>query len=123
MTQNELAKRRAWAAGCFGDTDLTEAELECATYMPSENFSDGWDAGVKYASASKWISVKDKLPRLNELVLICICEIGLYRMAISCRSQFCGAISWSHPVNDDCVIAWMPLPEHPQFDDLQNENL
>lgn len=123
MTQNELAKRRAWAQTHFGDKDLTDEELDCATYMPSENFSDGWDAGVKYASASKWISVKDKLPKLNERVLICIYEIGLYRLAISCLSHLGNILSWSHPVNDDCVIAWMPLPEHPQFDDLQNENL
>ena len=69
MTTEELARRRAWAAIHFGDKDLTDAELATATYMPSENFSDGWDKGSEWALSNQWVSVDEWLPEDNDYVL------------------------------------------------------
>lgn len=72
MTDEETAKRRAWAESHFGAKNLTDEELDCAAYMPSENFSDGWDKGVAFAlSRIRAISVEERLPELRERVLIC----------------------------------------------------
>ena len=46
MKAEEIAKRRSWATTRFNDKDLMEAELECAVYIPSDNFSYGWDKGA-----------------------------------------------------------------------------
>ncbi|MDE5688682.1 MAG: DUF551 domain-containing protein [Paramuribaculum sp.] len=69
MTAEQKAMRRAWAASHFGDKNLTDEELNCATYMPSENFSDGWDKGVDFALSHQWISVDERLPEDDETVL------------------------------------------------------
>lgn len=64
----QKAKRRAWAASHFSDRNLTDEELDCATYMPSENFSDGWDKGVDFALSHQWISVGERLPEDDTMV-------------------------------------------------------
>ncbi len=69
MKAEEIAKRRAWATTHFNDKDLTETELECAVYIPSDNFSDGWNKGVEWASAKQWINVNDTMPEPDEDVL------------------------------------------------------
>ncbi len=70
MTTEESAKRRAWAAIHFGDKDLTDAELATATYMPSENFSDGWDKGAEWALQRQWIPVDERLPEPDTMCLV-----------------------------------------------------
>ena len=70
MTHEESAKRRAWAATHFGDREVTDAELDTAIYMPSENFSDGWDKGSEYAINSQWISVDERLPQDKEHIVM-----------------------------------------------------
>lgn len=68
MTAEEIAKRRTWAATRFGDRNLTDEELDCAAYMPSENFSDGWDKGAEWALANQWVSVEERLPEEGTMV-------------------------------------------------------
>lgn len=70
MTTEELAKRRAWATCPFGDKNLTDEELATATYMPSENFSDGWDKGSEWALQNQWVSVDERLPESDGAVLV-----------------------------------------------------
>lgn len=68
MTTEELAKRRTWAAIHFNQPNLTEAELDSGVFMPSENFSDGWDNGAEWALSSQWISVDERLPEDGTMV-------------------------------------------------------
>lgn len=70
MTTEELAKRRAWAAIHFNQPNLTEAELDCGVFMPSENFSDGWDKGSEWALQKQWVSVDERLPESDGDVLV-----------------------------------------------------
>lgn len=70
MTTEELAKRRAWATCHFGDKNLTDEELATATYMSSENFSDGWDKGSEYALSHQWIPVDERLPEPDTMSLV-----------------------------------------------------
>lgn len=62
MTTEETAKRRAWAAIHFGDRNLTDEELATATYMPSGNFSDGWDRGAEWMLRHQWVRVDERMP-------------------------------------------------------------
>lgn len=77
MTTEELAKRRAWAESHFGDKNLTDEELDCATYMPSENFSDGWDKGSEWALQNQWIPVDERLPEPMQRVFVWIGDEAL----------------------------------------------
>lgn len=70
MTTEELAIRRAWAQIHFGDRDLTEEELDCVTYFPSENFREGWDSGSEWALQNQWISVDERLPEPDTMCLV-----------------------------------------------------
>lgn len=113
MTTEESAKRRAWAAIHFGDKDLTDAELATATYMPSENFSDGWDKGAEWALQNQWVSVDERLPEEKKAVLCYMpymkdnyAEKDMYfDMAILLEGEF---------VNLDAEVIhpshWMPIP-------------
>lgn len=76
MTTEELAKRRAWAAIHFNQPNLTEAELDSGVFMPSENFSDGWDKGAEWALSSQWISVDERLPEKKERSVTLRCKLG-----------------------------------------------
>ena len=112
MTHEESAKRRAWAATHFGDREVTDAELDTAIYMPSENFSDGWDKGSEYAIRSQWISVDERLPQDKEHIVICYQSyhkgryLTLYMTdRYEKESGFNGG--WIKP---EQVIAWMPIP-------------
>lgn len=72
---------------------------------------------------SPWISVNERLPEMRERVLMCERNAsGQYRTYIDKRVPSGDGWEWAQSINEN-VVAWMPLPEHPQFDDLQNENL
>lgn len=113
MTTEELAKRRAWAAIHFNQPNLTEAELDSGVFMPSENFSDGWDKGAEWALSSQWISIDERLPEEKKAVLCYMpgmkdnyAEKDMYfDMAILLEGEF---------VNLDAEVIhpshWMPIP-------------
>lgn len=77
-------------------------------------------------SADRWISVKDKLPTENALVL-CYChsltgEGNSYMLGSQCRDGFwfmrnTGIRYESFPCNEYEVTHWMPLPEPPKDGD------
>jgi hypothetical protein len=113
MTTEELAKRRAWAAIHFNQPNLTEAELDSGVFMPSENFSDGWDNGAEWALSSQWISVDEQLPEEKKAVLCYMPDMKdnyaekdmYFDMAILLECEF---------VNLDAEVIhpshWMPIP-------------
>ncbi len=70
MAHEELAKRRAWATVHFNQPNLTDAELDSGVFMPSENFSDGWDKGSEWALQNQWISVDERLPEPDTMCLV-----------------------------------------------------
>ena len=63
----------------------------------------------------KWISVKERLPEDERLVLGLM--LGKFRFVGSCRPSdktwFCATQSASHPCKKE-VTHWMPLPEPPK---------
>lgn len=122
MTTEESAKRRAWATIHFGDKDLTEAELATATYMPSENFSDGWDKGAEWALTSLWKHPKDELPEKGEWVEVCLCR---YDNSIKYRWEACyngdGTFTDEDGITSDCFSYWARVPEPPKLNPEKEE--
>lgn len=111
MTIEELAKRRAWAQTHFGDKDLTDAELDCATYMPSENFSDGWDKGAEWALQKQWVSVEERLPEDDRLVLAHFADV---EKPLDYATAYYRNGVWNIPDDwyYDCKVDfWMEIPQ------------
>ena len=65
--QIESAKRRAWIETRFGDKDPSDEEINHYP-CPSDNFSDGFDAGLSFAG--QWTSIDDALPECDDEVLV-----------------------------------------------------
>ena len=64
----------------------------------------------------EWISVKDKMPRINEVVLVY--DKFIEDVSIGYISEFLGyrvvwIIDYGQSVSDE-VTHWMPLPEPPK---------
>lgn len=113
MTTEELAKRRAWAASHFSDKNLTDEELETATYMPSENFSDGWDKGAEWALQKQWIPVDERLPEDDRLVIIHTDDLAYPSEISNCMGYYKDG-TWQFPDDYyyDCHIThWMEIPQ------------
>ena len=111
MTTEELAKRRAWAAIHFNQPNLTEAELDSGVFMPSENFSDGWDKGAEWALSSQWISVDERLPEDDRLVLAHFSDV---ESPLEYATAYYRDGRWNVPDDwyYDCEIDfWLPIPQ------------
>lgn len=110
MTDEQKAKRRAWAESHFGDKNLTDEELDCATYMPSENFSDGWDKGVDFALSHQWISVDERLPEDYRTVLAYIDNDDFRKLKIA-LAHWDGE-DW-YDIKDRHIRPshWLPIPQ------------
>ena len=65
---------------------------------------------------NKWISVKDKLPKVDEIVLIYTPKDKVITSACINPIEYRGTF-WFYPENngwnEDEVTHWMPLPEPP----------
>lgn len=61
-----------------------------------------------------WISVKDRLPSHETMVIVYseLCGIGL--AFIDNRDE-----KWCGDCHDEDVLYWMPLPEPPEVEDVQ----
>lgn len=88
MTPEELSIRRAWAYIHFGDRDLTDAELDCVTYCPTENFREGWDSGVEYALSNQWISVDERLPE-DDRYFYFVADVRINPLGVDCAEYTC----------------------------------
>lgn len=116
MTTEELAKRRAWAESHFGDKNLTDEELVTATYMPSENFSDGWDKGAEWTLSSIWKDPKKELPDNGEWVYACICRYdNSIKYMFEVRHEGNGIFEDEDGLRQDCISYWMRVPDPPKL--------
>jgi|GEM_PF-872009 len=113
MTTEELAKRRAWAAIHFNQPNLTEAELDSGVFMPSENFSDGWDKGAEWALSSQWISVDERLPEKKKEVLLYDANSARHYVTGWRRMKGYNESQWALSngfVEDKDITHWLPIP-------------
>ena len=78
----------------------------CARHW-AEVIADGLIAhGV---TVQEWISVKDRLPEKDEIVIICTDENFIYVGELIGDTWFLDNDSWT-----ETVTHWMPLPEPPK---------
>lgn len=65
--------------------------------------------GNKGVTAQEWISVKDRLPKNDEIVIICTDKNFIYAGELIGDTWFLDNDSWTATVTH-----WMPLPQPPQ---------
>lgn len=65
----EKAKRRAWVERYFHNAGLSDEEVMHFRPLPSENFNDGFDAGVRFALSQQWVSVDVRLLEDEAIVI------------------------------------------------------
>lgn len=99
------------------DEFLADEEYDLENVSAYEySYWSGWNNGLKRAAIllrnkirpqSEWIPVSERLPeQANQSYLVTV-DYG-DGLISSCQRFFFGeGIGW----NDDCVIAWQPLPE------------
>ena len=98
------------------------AQLETAIEIKSKQLNYALDLVIErddviYALRSNqphWISVKDRLPSHETMVIVYseLCGIGL--AFIDNRDE-----KWCGDCHDEDVLYWMPLPEPPEVEDVQ----
>lgn len=86
-----------------------------------EAYLNGWDEALKFS----WISVKERLPELKKRVLVAHRLFNKISICIMKRIPHDASNPnnpnwhWSTVVNNDDVIAWMPIPS---FDEILEAN-
>ena len=82
----------------------------------NEDFICGIETVLEYAEnlqttdiVQEWISVKDRLPEKDEIVIICTDENFIYAGELIGDTWFLDNDSWTATVTH-----WMPLPEPPK---------
>ena len=74
---------------------------------------------IKYALANEWIDVKDRLPKINEEVLVFLSR-GKIEIRFRLNEYYADGgdlynrIAWSDQGVFNDVTHWMPLPEPPK---------
>lgn len=106
--QFELAKRRAWAEYHFRQHGLTDKEVMDFRPLPSENFTEGFEAGMAYDSSCQWISVEDALPKDGSMVTA-HSPNGRLDVLKYHDNEFIDELHQAH-----CVDFWMQIPALPQ---------
>lgn len=110
---NEYAQIRY---GCNNGNKETQNEI--AKFIACRvGFEAGWDEALK----NQWISVEERLPELNERVLVA--QHGINRISICIMKRIPHDSSnhankewhWSLTNDKSEIIAWMPIPS---FDDI-----
>lgn len=108
--QIELAKRRAWADTRTTGERLTNKEV-LDWSSPSDNFNDGFDAGMAFALSHQWVSVEERLPGDDNLVLAHCTNIPgelCYCTAYYKESAWHFPDDWYYGCD---VTHWMPIPQ------------
>lgn len=72
-------------------------------------------AGAKWQQRqSTWTSVNDSLPDEWERVLVAYSD---GTVMLTCRIDVLGGgVHWDRMINEDSIVAWMPLPEYKKAD-------
>ena len=106
--QIELAKRRAWVEEHFHWYGWTDEEVMAFNPLPSDNFSEGFEARVRCEHEPRWIEVKDALPDEYEYVLGVTLEPARPSYAIVHLVHGMWYTSDGDEIEPTC---WMRLPE------------
>lgn len=106
----EKAKRRAWVERHFHNAGLCNEEVMRFRPLPSENFSEGFDAGVSFALSQQWVSVEERLPEDDYDVIACIKEREDHTLYCEIAYHFKGEWrttngEYIHPTH------WFPIPK------------
>ena len=105
-----------------------EARLKARDTLGSMNRGEGWwyskafyEAGyrkqsedvtdINVGNKSEWISVKDRLPEKEEIVLCCL---GLVQNVYTYKGDNIWEDSYGYYQKDEPITHWMPLPEPPK---------
>lgn len=86
-----------------------------------EDFIAGWDAAIK----NQWISVEERLPDLNQRVLVAYINITQISVCLMRRLPFDRSNPnnknwfWSLENRKGRVLAWMPIPS---FDEILEQS-
>lgn len=86
--QIEKAERRAWIEKHFHDYGLSDEEVMSFKPLPSENFSEGFKAGVDFALSNQWVSVEERLPE-DDRYFYLIADSRKNPLAIECVEYSC----------------------------------
>lgn len=98
------------------ENDLWESGFKECGYSPQE-VSDAFKAGAQYA-APRWINVDEKLPEMDEEVIVLTDELGtapIYKIAFGHIVDVERCIDYNG-WNIPGVKYWMPCPEIPKKD-------
>ena len=84
--------------------------IESARYWGSNTSEEITDHLIAHGvTVQEWISVKDRLPEKDEIVIICTDENFIYAGELVGDTWFLNNDSWTATVTH-----WMPLPEMPK---------
>ena len=86
--------------------NVNKSELFKALFYDRQQYDKGYINGYADAKAEHWIPVSEKLPKETGTYMTTI-DYGEYGLATGQRYYHGEVIGW----NDECVIAWQPLPE------------
>ena len=91
--------RALWA---HKEPEYSEAEIR-----------EALDTAIEKVEEARWIPVSEDLPKEGNRSYLVTVDYGLGRKAACQRFFYNASLGW----NDDCVIAWRPLPEEYRGED------
>lgn len=107
--QIELAKRRAWADTRTAGEKLTDEEvLDWAS--PSDNFNEGFDAGMAFALSHQWVRVEERLPE-DDRYFYLIADTRLDPLGIDCVEYTCETKLFSRNGKIVHPTHWCTIPQ------------
>lgn len=113
--QIEKAERRAWIEKHFRQNGLSDEEVMSFKPLPSENFSEGFKAGVDFALSNQWVSVEERLPEpLEEVLLYDRSSIQHYVIGWLREEKGYNKSKWclaNGYVEDDGITHWCAIPK------------
>lgn len=110
---------------------MTREEIENKAnelYADNSFAYEGFLKGVEWCSKQyQWVRVDERLPELNERVLVAERGINKIMICIMKRIPYDSSNpdnkewDWSLTNHKDKVIAWMPIPQLPQYKTMKTK--